>query len=98
MVSLLDLWQVHLNDSSKQGNNYFEKPHTLVKDLLIRQQKHVVKWNQQIYDENNDLIVIRSKINKESIPHLYRASEMLCLNLFKHFQECMEKENCTVNK
>ena len=82
---------VHLNDGSKQGNNYYEKPHTLVKDLFIRQQKHVVTWNQRIYDENNDLIVIRSKINKESNPHLYHASEILCLTSFKQFQERMEK-------
>ena len=41
---------VHLNDGSKQGNDYYEKPHTLVNDLFICQQKHVVKWNQQIYD------------------------------------------------
>ena len=82
---------VHLNDGVKQGNHYYEKPHTLVKDLFLRQEKHVIRWNQQMYDENNDLILLRSKINKETNPHLYRASEMLCLNSFKQFQERMER-------
>ena len=82
---------VHLNDRSKQGNHYYFKPHTLVKDLFLRQEKHIVKWNQQMYDENNNLILLRSKINIETDSHLYRASEMLCLNSLKQFQERMEK-------
>ena len=49
---------VHLNDGVKNGNHYYEKPHTLVKDLFIRQEKHIIRWNQQMYDENNDLILL----------------------------------------
>ena len=30
-------------------------------------------------------------MNKESNPHLYQASEMLCLSSFKQFQERMGK-------
>ena len=30
---------VHLNEGDKYGNNYCEKPHTLVKDLFFRQKK-----------------------------------------------------------
>ena len=37
---------VHLNDWSKQGNHYSEKPHTLVKDLFIHQDIHIIRWNQ----------------------------------------------------
>ena len=81
----------HLNDGSKQGNHYYEKPYTLVKDLFIRQQNHIVKWNQQMYDENNDLILLRAQINKDTNPHLYKASELLCLNSFKQFKDRMEK-------
>ena len=49
---------VHLNDGVKNGNHYYEKPHTLVKDLFIRQEKHIIRWNQQMYDENDDLILL----------------------------------------
>ena len=82
---------VHLNDGSKQGNHYCKKTYLLVKDLFVRQEKHIINWNQQIYNENNDLIVLRSKINKKSNPYLYQANEMLCSSSFKQFQECMEK-------
>ena len=44
-----------------------------------------------MYDENNDLIILRSKIDKESDTHLYRESKILCLRSFKQFQERMEK-------
>ena len=44
-----------------------------------------------MYDENNDLILLRSKINKDTNPYLYKASEMLCLSSFKQFQDRMEK-------
>ena len=80
----------HLNDGLKNGNHYSEKPHTLVKDLFIRQENHIVKWNQLIYNENNDLSVLRSSINKDSDPHLYHASEVLCLRSFRDFKERME--------
>ena len=82
---------VHLNSGSKQGKNYYEKPHTLVKDLFLHKEKHIIKWNQQIYDESNDLILLRSKINNKTNRHLYRASKMLYLNSFKKFQERIEK-------
>ena len=62
-----------------------------MKDLFIRQQNHIVKWNQQMYDENNDLILLRAQINKDTNPHLYKASELLCLNSFKQFKGRMEK-------
>ena len=80
----------HLNDGLKNGNHYSEKLHTLVKDLFIRQENHIVKWNQLIYNENNDLLVLRSSINKDSDPHLYHASEVLCLRSFRDFKERME--------
>ena len=58
---------VHLNEGMKHGNHYSEKPHTLVKDLFVRQEKHIIRWNQQIYNEYNDLLLMRSKINKTVI-------------------------------
>ena len=55
---------VYLNDGVESGNLYCEKPQTLVKDLFQRQDKHVIKWNQQIYNESNDLLLLRADINK----------------------------------
>ena len=82
---------VYLNDGIKNGNLYCEKPQTLVKDLFMRQDKHVIKWNQQIYDESNNLLLLRSKINKDSDKDLYHASEILCLSSFRDFNERMER-------
>ena len=50
---------IHLNDGFKNGDHYSKKTHTLVKDLFLQQEKHIIKWNQQIYDENNDLFVLK---------------------------------------
>ena len=58
---------VHLNEGLKHGNHYSEKTHTLVKDLFVRQEKHIIRWNQQMYNEYNDLLLMRSKINKTVI-------------------------------
>ena len=44
-----------------------------------------------MYEENNDLTLLRAKINKDTNPHLYRASELLCLNSFKQFKDRTEK-------
>ena len=84
---------VHLNDCIENGNQYCENPQTLVKDLFFRQDKHAVRWNQQIYDESNDLALLHQKINKESEPHSYLASELRCLNSFRDFQDRMNKSS-----
>ena len=57
----------------------------------MRQDKHVIKCNQQIYNECNDLLLLQSKINKDSDPNLYHASEILCLSSYREFNERMER-------
>ena len=47
------------------------------KAMVDLQEKHIIRWNQQIYNAYNDLLLQRSKINKDSDPHLYCATEIL---------------------
>ena len=63
------------------------------KDLFIQQEKHVIKWNQQIYDEYNDLSLLQASMNKESDTDLYHASELLCLASFRDFKDKMERSS-----
>ena len=82
-----------MNDGVKNGNLYCEKPQTLVKDLFLRQEKHVIKWNQQIYNESNDLLLLRADINKDSEYNLFHASEILCLTSFREFKDRMDRSS-----
>ena len=46
---------------------------------------------KKLYDENNNLSVLRSKIDRVQDPHLHRAREVLCLTSFLEFKDWMEK-------
>ena len=46
---------VFLNDGDKYANAYIEAPHTLIKDLFIRQKRHINKWNKKLFTEDNEM-------------------------------------------
>ena len=77
---------VWLNDGDKYGNKYTEEPHTLVKDLFLRQQLFINKWNQQLY---NEWLQLQSEIKtfNDSIPQcLKQAIEHHCLVSYLRFK------------
>ena len=61
----------------------------------------MIKWNQQIYNESNDLLILWADINKESDYDPFHASELLCLTSFRDFKDQMgrasEYSNQTVS-
>ena len=48
---------VHFNDVHRRERQYFKYPHTLVKDLLQCEHKHVNKWNNLLYDQKMQIDV-----------------------------------------
>ena len=42
---------IHLNDGVRSLNKYCEHPTTLFKDLLRRQEYHIKKWNNKLFEE-----------------------------------------------
>ena len=66
-------------------------PITFVQDLFIIQEKYILQWNQQKYNEENDMKLLRFKINKQQDPHLLHTSEVLCGTTFKSFKDQIEQ-------
>ena len=74
-----------LNEGLKGQNYYCEDPHTLVKDLFNRQKRHIIKWNQAMYNERNSISILQRDIDKKLDPSLYEASNLLCLRALQDF-------------
>ena len=55
---------VHLNDGEKKENKYCEQPHTLIKDIFIRQRTHVNKWNKDLFAEDLKMSVEVSRLQQ----------------------------------
>ena len=70
---------VHMNEWLSHGTHYSEKTHILFRVFLVLARKTYHFWNQQMHYEYNNLRLLRSKINKESDPHLYHTSDVFCL-------------------
>jgi len=66
---------VHLNDGEKKENKYCEQPHTLIKDLFIRQRTHVNKWNKDLFAEDLKMSVEVSRL--EQLPSSKMTSDLI---------------------
>ena len=70
-----------LNDGQRSKNMYCEQPHTLLKDLLARQQMHINKWNHELAGEMQKLVAIMNTLQDDVSSHacLHAAASNLCL-------------------
>ena len=57
---------INLNDGIRGINEYCEQPMTLVKDLHIRQNVHVKKWDRQLYIDEQSRLNEIERLNQES--------------------------------
>lgn len=78
---------IHLNDGDKYKNNYCEEPMTLVKDLFLREQYLVNKFNSVLYGEKvkleTELHILR---NENSEQCLIDAAGSLSLKSYQRFK------------
>ncbi|GFH55396.1 hypothetical protein CTEN210_11872 [Chaetoceros tenuissimus] len=78
---------IHLNDGDKYKNNYCEEPMTLVKDLFLREQFLVNKFNSVLYGEKvkleTELHILR---NENSEQCLIDAAGSLSLKSYQRFK------------
>ena len=56
---------INLNEGIRGINEYCEQPMILVKDLHIRQNNHVKKWDQQLYLDEQSRLVEIERLNQE---------------------------------
>ena len=54
----------HLNQGSRK-HNYLSEPYTLIKDLLVRQESHLNKFNESLANQTNLLYVEKSKLERD---------------------------------
>ena len=66
---------VHLNDGMKTVNDYCEQPHTLIKDLFVRQRFHVNKWNKDLFCEDLKMSVEVARL--EQLPSTKMISDLI---------------------
>ena len=57
----------YLNDGVKGTNTYQEHPMLLVRDLLSRQQKHVILTNKRIYGMHRHMKIEQAKLKKQPV-------------------------------
>ena len=76
---------IHLN--GRRGvNDYIEKPLTLIKDILQRQAFHIMKWNKALYDEDQEMTIVSSRLSTSGEEkHLKAASDYLNKRSYKRF-------------
>ena len=58
-----------------KDNKYCEQPHTLIKDLFIRQRTHVNKWNKDLFAEDLKMSVKVSRL--EQLPSSKMTSDLI---------------------
>lgn len=56
---------INLNEGIRGINEYCEQPMILVKDLHIRQNNHVKKWDRQLYLDEQSRLVEIERLNQE---------------------------------
>ena len=79
--------KTNLNDGDKFSNECCESPMTVVKDLILRETKHVNEWNQLLCNH-------RIKFDTEMLSYdvsthgaLKKAADALCLNSHLRFKD-----------
>lgn len=82
---------VHLNDGDRSKNSYCEKPYTLVKDLLQRQQHQMNNMNNLLLGEKDELDIIKFQFNQATPKSLKDAANTSCLQSYFAFSKCVKR-------
>ena len=64
----------YLNDGVRVTNTYQEHPMLLVRDLLARQQKHVILTNQRLHNMHQNMKIEQAKLAKQ--PFTFAVSDL----------------------
>ena len=84
---------IHLNGGQRSVSEYTEHPATMFRDLLIRQECHIKKWNVQLFNQENKMKVELNRII-QSTPRnvcLEKAANFLCLFSYERFKEASSR-------
>ena len=67
-------------------NKYKEKPLTLIKDILQRQATHIIKWNRSLFDEDQEMKLVASRLSLSGEEkHLKDAANFLNKRSYQRF-------------
>ena len=99
---------IYLNDGNKGLNDYQQHLHILITDLMGRQQRHINKWNEQLFGNTNIKTHINVELNR--LPNSWsktmkiEALQHLCLQSYRRFEmhidraaTMLESRQCLVN-
>ena len=86
-ISLL----VHLNDVHRRESQHCKDTHTLVKNLLHRDKKHVNKRNNILHDQKIQIYVWMEQFNDRAPQCNSGASTVLSVNRLLMFEKSVQR-------